>query len=469
MKKNIFLKKVFAAGVICSLVFFCALPGASVTAWAFPTAGTAVSGNVNVRDAIRGNLVASLSAGQKVTVQKEKKDTDGTEWYYVTLAFEGKTVSGWVRSDLIKETGTDSSASEGQESKAVFKVDGKDYYVADPAGAASVPKDFTETSFTYNGIQTTALKAKFYDLFLVYLVNQGDSEDNGFYVYDQESDTVSPYLELASGNQTVIPVQIPKKLLSEVPESYKQLELTVQDEKIQAYQYSDNSGQASSDKNNGNGFYYFYGISNQGYAGWYVYDTDSGSCQKSQADLTSGGQGTASQNQEMLRMLGGGLGVICLLLFVLFIAASGKYKALRRILDQDGTEGDIQAGPYPEAKADPPEREVRAAEEPEFGQTKKENGKIQIDIPHKRVEMIDLDDEYDGYNAESGEEPEFYDDEELADTAAQEGESALAEKEIEELDVEEEAPLEDGLDNGNEADMPEKAGLKGVTDPEIMN
>lgn len=93
-------------------------------------------------------------------------------------------------------------------------------------------------------------------------------------------------------------------------------------------------------------FYYVYGVSSDGSSGWYVYDAAAQTLQRSVANMQyeqsqdQAGDGDSQdasvfEPDSMTRMLMAGLGVIALLLLILFIVASVRYRRLRKYLDNN--------------------------------------------------------------------------------------------------------------------------------------
>lgn len=65
--------------------------------------------NVNVRKkAVTGAVVGQVTVGAQVTVRKETTGSDGKIWYYISFKWNGATKKGWIRSDFVKKTETQS-------------------------------------------------------------------------------------------------------------------------------------------------------------------------------------------------------------------------------------------------------------------------------------------------------------------------------------------------------------------------
>lgn len=70
--------------------------------------------NVNVRTGASKEhaAVASLPSGTAITLIGEANDNSGNKWYQLTCSYNGRTIEGYVRSDLI-EIGQGSASGEG--------------------------------------------------------------------------------------------------------------------------------------------------------------------------------------------------------------------------------------------------------------------------------------------------------------------------------------------------------------------
>ncbi len=73
--------------------------------------GTVTATNVNVRKkAVSGNVVGMVTKGAAVTVSKSATGSDGKVWYYISFQLNGSTQKGWIRSDFIKKTESQSAS-----------------------------------------------------------------------------------------------------------------------------------------------------------------------------------------------------------------------------------------------------------------------------------------------------------------------------------------------------------------------
>lgn len=224
-------------------------PAQSETLGAAPAASSAVtdmerqSGKVTPKSArVRksaspeGDLVASVSRGTVVTVSGKAKGTDGKEWFKVSFTYNGSTIAGFIRADLItfgelpeeepavtEITGTkDENADtpkEGQSESAeqpptetepgTEAVSGNEAVPEEPQAGGDVPEGekglkvvvwspeetpklpdgFQEVSTPVDGEMIRAWQNG--EFFIVY----GESQDGkeGFYMYDSKENTYQRY------------------------------------------------------------------------------------------------------------------------------------------------------------------------------------------------------------------------------------------------------------------------------------
>ncbi len=96
--------------------------------------------------------------------------------------------------DNSDENTEDNSESEehANDVAVTFIVNGYSYEVSTDYSAELINLGFTETDVSVSGTMTKGLV---YDNYMVlYLVNTADDTDNGYYLYDAETNTICPYL-----------------------------------------------------------------------------------------------------------------------------------------------------------------------------------------------------------------------------------------------------------------------------------
>lgn len=416
MKRRSKWKKTVLLSCASGLLAFGGLAQMNVaTVWALPSGGESISGNIIVRDNVNGNQIGSLNEGQKVTIKGQKEGTDGYNWYEITFDWNGVETDGWVRSDLIdtNSSGNDDATSEngdnenteGEAEDGDFLIGSSAYDIADSIPQEDIPDGFSETTITYAGEEVPAVKFESADLFLLYLQNVSDTGDAGFYVFDSERDIATPFLREEMKDGYVILVNVPEEIAAEVSGRYVQSDCSFEEGSVMAYQLQETDDQmdaaaAISD------FYYMYGITQSGEGGWYLYDAADETLQRSIANMQYGGvsqeddEGDASaisfDADSITRMLIAGLGLFCLLLLMLVIIFSVRYRKLRRFLEDECDEDEADEVYLDEDEPKIAENTRELEEKLGRHQEKISDKMFEINLPNGKVDLMDLDEEYEG-------------------------------------------------------------------------
>lgn len=384
-------KKTMLLSGAAGLLAFTVMAGShGVTAWALPSSGACASDNVVVREsAVSGAMVGGLSEGQEVSIQDETEGSDGKTWYKISYEVNGEKREGWVRSDLINETDSDSSQETGDGEEGT----------EDPAGT-------------------------------------------------QEGSSV----QVEAGNTVVTLTDVPEEEAAKISSRYVQSVCGFEEGSVTAYQLAA-ADELVSEEASLVDFYYVYGTDELGVSGWYVYDAGTGTLQRNITNLQYTGE--TKQEEEsapangfemdsITRMMVGVLAVVCLLLLVLTIIFSIRYRRLRRFLeDESGDDEELILEPEPQRRTEPKERKqkekvkrqrtVKEKDDSNLPKREKENAKrsqmddeleailgeaqrqfsMELETPQGKVDLIDLDsldddldsldDDLKGYK----EEPEF--------------------------------------------------------------
>ena len=400
------------------------LGSTAVPVWAAPSSGTAKDDNTVVRDQVKGTAVGSLKANQEVNIKGEKKSDDGYTWYQITFDWNGTETNGWVRSDLIsagsdgiegtvdstgttdgaaKTTGADSqkndTKSEDTESgsKNGFRINDTTYQIAEKFPDAEIPKGFQAATVTCNGKEVSAAQLTTNEsVILLYLES---TNDKGIYLYDSERDEAVPFVSIAESEDTfVVMTDVPEAVDETIAGCYHRAECSFDQGSIMAYQLTPDNAQIS-DEVAVTDFYYLYGTASDGQSGWYVYDAANKTLQRSMENLAydrtqtatpDTGLGESEQESvfeadSMTRMLIGGIGLVAVLLLILTIVFSIRYRRLRQYLD-DAVESDGEEDPY---EAEPlPSRT------------------IEVELKNGKVDIMDFDDAEQTENKKSGKKKE---------------------------------------------------------------
>lgn len=348
--------------------------GTGVTAWAAPTTGSALSDNTRVRSSIGGNPIGSLKANQEVKIKSEKTSEDGYTWYEITFDWNGEQTDGWVRSDMISsgsgsgsedtdtadqtdsnsnkkknttsnDSGTDQESDQTEAQDSAFVIDGKTYEIADRFPTSEIPEGFQETTITYADTEVPAAKMDAADVVLLYLQNTEDTEDKNVFLLDSERNQAVPFVSVATEDGFIVVTDVPTDIEAAVSDYYHKTTCGFAEGGLMAYQNPE-AGDTVDANASVSDFYYVYGVSSDGSSGWYVYDAAAQTLQRSVANMQyeqsqdQAGDGDSQdasvfEPDSMTRMLMAGLGVIALLLLILFIVASVRYRRLRKYLDNN--------------------------------------------------------------------------------------------------------------------------------------
>ncbi len=144
------------------------------------------------------------------------------------------------------------------------KVDKKEYTVMKKIDPEIIPNNYHETKITIDDIETTCLYNEVTDYTLVALK---DSDGKiTLFIYNAKNGTYEKYKELTFNNNIVLFEKKPNKVI----EGYKKVEITINDEKVVAYQ-----------KDKKSSYYLLYGLNiENGNEGWYRYDKIEDSIQR---------------------------------------------------------------------------------------------------------------------------------------------------------------------------------------------
>ncbi|MCD8157272.1 MAG: SH3 domain-containing protein [Clostridiales bacterium] len=331
-------KKTATLGIAAALAAGCAAGGLSTTAWA--TSASCVADNIVVREsAVNGAQVGGLSQGQEVTIVDETTGSDGNTWYQITYEVNGSERTGWVRGDLI--TGETASADSEETADA-----------DDTEGTADE---------TVSG-ETASL------------------------VFTTQSGTVTLTI-------------IPDEELALVSDRYTETALEFAEGTINALQLLEPDELVADDAAIVD-FYYVYGQNEIGETGWYVYNIEDGSLQKNLLNMSYSIPIVEETDADAelsldstVRMIGSALAVICLLLLVLVIIFSVRYRRLRRLYEEE-TDGewvmrDAQGTGQTDTAAEPEAKKKKRRGEPivEEAPVQEESAESEI----KGVSVLNLD------------------------------------------------------------------------------
>ena len=172
-----------------------------------------------------------------------------------------------------EQTATDSEEEDEEDdgNRASFVIDNRTFYVHTPHAIDG----FSGTKIDINGISSKALKSDTLDLYVIRL-----NSDNGTFrddfVYNPDTGNIVPFIQMQSGNDTVIFIE--PETDGYVPTRYTYVDLGWgQKYTIPAYKHYtvDGVDHIQDDSNR----YLVYGINQDGEKNWYNFDYDKNSLQ----------------------------------------------------------------------------------------------------------------------------------------------------------------------------------------------
>lgn len=236
-----------------------------------------------------------------------------------------------------------------------------------------IPKDFEQTTLTYNKQQVLGLKHAKSDLFLGYLVEQ-ESKEGSFYICDIPNMQFYPFVQFEMGEGKYI-IPMPFEEDWKAPEGFLESSVTIDGQKLSAFQATDNEpeeigevgfaeplivhaeGKKDEAQVKKTDFYLLYAMNEKAQSAWYLYDAKEKTFQRYMEEVDTTGvekkaeeskkeakETTSSTMFEKFNQFAGtlvGKCVLALLLIViiLLIILAVRY-AVRRHEDDDFDEDD---------------------------------------------------------------------------------------------------------------------------------
>lgn len=226
---------------------------------------------------------------------------------------------------------------------------------------------------------------------------------------DEDQDNPSIQLETGTGNVTL--TNIPEEESAKLSDRFVQSVCEFEEGSVTAYQLSTADDLVAEDASLVD-FYYVYGTNELGVSGWYVYDANEGTIQRNLSNMQyeipaepekDAVSETGFEMDSISEMLIGVLAVVCLLLLVLAIIFSIRYRRLRRLLEEETEDDEDDDAAQLQNRAEPKER--RRKEKIERGRTEKEGHTHNSTKPKKEKKSREKDD-LENYNRLDDEEPD---------------------------------------------------------------
>lgn len=237
-----------------------------------------------VIESVTGDGTVSLDVG-KNTIEVVVRAENGVKAKY-TIVVTRKTEA---------ESAPQPSESESEEPvvNEMLQWNGEQLQATKEIPKESIPVDFEETSLVVNGQQMPGLSFGKGELKLVYLNNTNGA--GSLYVYDEEQQTIYPFIKLESEKSYVM-VLLPNEQKESAPEGFESCTFSIEGKGlVSAYQLKDeNSGSEEETESLEDStsawnifgaetffaaepkvseFYLIYCMNDAGEKGWYMYDS----------------------------------------------------------------------------------------------------------------------------------------------------------------------------------------------------
>ncbi|RDU23392.1 hypothetical protein [Anaerosacchariphilus polymeriproducens] len=195
------------------------------------------------------------------------------------------------------QTETNTNTTKTQETVSqptgdkTIQIDGVNYKISDGFSQDDAPANFSITSLDYNGNTVSALKFNNGEIYLLYLVKDGNYSGS-FFVYNQTDKSAYPFHKIGNDENYIFVLKTPEG--ENVPDGFAETTLLIEENTVSAYRYnaattsSGNQPNADSSKTetateetdsddttntlSPADFYLIYGMSSDGYRGWFQYD-----------------------------------------------------------------------------------------------------------------------------------------------------------------------------------------------------
>lgn len=227
---------------------------ANVDADVTKIAVSAVTSNANAKMTLSGNT--DLKPGENSVVCK-------------VTAEDGKSVTQYT----IKVTRADTGESQTDEpehngdvgavglSEQTAIVNETTYYVAESFDEGGLPEGFEADSYTYKGTEVMAGRALEKELLILYLQDEGGN--GGFYIYDENSDSFTEFVEVQAAARTIIIVPLDEDV--KVPAGFVENSISIDGYKVSGWTWEGDAEQR---------YCIFYGMNWKGEKNFYRYDLE---------------------------------------------------------------------------------------------------------------------------------------------------------------------------------------------------
>lgn len=136
-------------------------------------------------------------------------------------------------------------------------IDGIKYTVVKRGSTLTAPTTFESTTQMINGVEVPAFKSSITNFVLVGLKSKEGTPK--LYIYNENDNSYTLYREIKTEGTLIFPTKA-----KVIPDNYKKVNITINDEEVEAYEYNDSGSNGLIKKlnaaSNKDGFYLIYGV-----------------------------------------------------------------------------------------------------------------------------------------------------------------------------------------------------------------
>ena len=172
------------------------------------------------------------NAGATVTLNGEKGLKTGENQITINVTAEDGQSSMTYTIGVTKAEGGESETGSGtgsfsdvtaQFGDITVDIDGTQYTIATDFDATALPEGFEAVNYSYKGTEVTAGKGLEKDLLILYLRDEGGN--GGFYIYNEEADSWSRFVQLTTTSKAIVVVPLDEGV--SVPDGLKESSIEI--------------------------------------------------------------------------------------------------------------------------------------------------------------------------------------------------------------------------------------------------
>ncbi len=359
---------------------------------------------------------------------------------YTTRAVSDKETAAEADSNAATDSATEAAteelteaASQSENADGTVTINGKKYSVAQDLSEVTLPDGYQEIDYDYNGQKINAAEGIKTGLILMYLESgdekSGDenSENGGFYIYDEKTKTFSPYNTVAEPEITYVVLPITDSL--DKPSGYTLTKFTMNGREVEVLMDADRK------------YCLFYGVDSLGTTGWFRYSVSDGTIQ-AYTDAKADTAKVAADTKKEKSSSGNGfliamvivLGIVAAALIGLSVVLYAKLTRIRKVFNMASKDG-VDLDSYTEKEID--EYDMDDEDDYDMNEMDELDDIVEMDDNEDDYDMDDMDDDKDDYEELDNMDDDKDDYEELDNNSGKSDDEEVEELKIYDIDEDE--------------------------------